>query len=644
MRGEGARLDTRLLTAAVEASANGILIADRSGVIQWVNQAFSAMTGYAPVEVIGYTPRILKSGKQSTEFYTALWATIVSGKPWSGELINRRKDGSFYCEEMTVTPILNDGGAVTNFIAVKQDVTTRKEAEHELDQSRSRLELGLEATRQGLWDWDLPSGVAYFSPQYYRMLGYAEGEINASFTGWRSLVHPDDLETALAEIAEYTEGRRLVYDVEFRLRKKSGDYVRVLSRGEIVKRDESGRPVRIIGIHTDITERVKLEQQLRQSQKMDAIALLAGGIAHDFNNILTVVNGYSDLMTSPAMKVETARDYAGLIRSAGEEAAELVRQLMAFSRMQPREPATLDINAIVKDTERMLRRLLPQNIQTVTELDPDLGSIFADPSQIHQILMNLAINARDAMPLGGRIDIQTAEVEVEGEHTDARHVSTRPGSYVVLTVSDTGVGMDEQTQEHLFEPFFTTQALGAGTGLGLSTVYGIVKQNGGWIGVQSEKGKGSTFKIHLPRVAGDPTPKSNPISTPSPGNETILLVEDSVEVRRFVASALESFGYTVLQAGSAPVAVLLSKEFNKPIDLLLTDVVLPGENGRDFAAQMKALRPAIAVLFISGYTGNVFLSEGVLDRGAHFLQKPFTANALAVRVREVLCGRGGRSS
>jgi two-component system cell cycle sensor histidine kinase/response regulator CckA len=639
MPNDGALLDTRLLAAAVGASANGIAITDRAGTILWVNPAFAEMTGYAPDEVVGKNPRILKSGEQTKDFYAQLWSTIVSGRHWSGELINRRKDGSHYTEEMTVTPILNDRGSITHFIAIKQDVTARKEAESELARSRSRLELGLAATNQGLWDWDLPSGAAYFSPQYYRMLGYVDGEIEPSFAGWRSLVHPDDLQNALEAIRSYTEGRRKTYDVEFRLRKKSGDYLRVLSRGEVVTRDESGRPVRLIGIHTDITERVKLEQQLRQAQKMEAIGLLAGGIAHDFNNILTVVNGYSDLIGSAAVTVETAREYAVLIRRAGEEAADLVRQLMAVSRVKAREPSVLNVNTIVNETERMLRRLLPENIRFLTRLDETIGPVFADPSQIHQIVMNLVVNARDAMPHGGRIEIKTENIEVDGEHCE-KHVNMRPGAYVVVTVSDTGIGMDEQTQEHLFEPFFTTKPMGSGTGLGLSTVYGIVKQNGGWICVQSEKGKGSTFMVYLPRVADNLAAKPSAVYSGSAGgNETILLIEDNVEVRKFIASALESYGYSVLQAGSAPAAILLSKQFEGPIDLLLTDVVLPGENGRELAVQMRALRPEIAVLFISGYTGNVILNEGVSDRGANFLQKPFTADALAARLREVLRGR-----
>ncbi len=640
MRGDDAVLEARLLTAAVAASANGILITDRTGSIQWVNPAFTEMTGYTADEVIGQTPRILKSGKQTAESYLDLWRTILSGKHWSGELINRRKDGSCYFEEMTVTPILNERGTITQFIAIKQDVTARKEAERELESSRSRLELGLEATKQGLWDWDLASGQAYFSPQYCRMLGYAIGEIDPSFEGWRSLVHPDDLASALEGIQGYLEGRRKSYDVEFRLRKKTGDYVSVLSRGEIVSRDASGHPARLIGIHTDITERVKIEQQLRQAQKMEAIGLLAGGIAHDFNNILTVVNGYSDLISMPEVAPETARGFAEIIRKAGEEAADLVRQLMAFSRMPARDPSVLNINAIIADTERMLRRLLPENIHLTTRLERDLWSILADPSQIHQVVMNLVGNARDAMGQGGRLEIVTSNSEAD-THASQEHPNLRSRSFVVLEVSDTGTGMDKQTQERLFEPFFTTKTAGAGTGLGLSTVYGIVKQNGGWISVDSEQGRGSTFKIFLPRVVGDPLAKTMPQGAMLSGTGTVLLVEDNVEVRRFVASALTSFGYTVLQAGSAPMAVQVCEQTHEVIDLLLTDVVLPGENGQELAERIRSLRPDIGVLFMSGYTGNVVLAEGVSEEAANFLQKPFTADVLSARVREVLNARGG---
>ena len=629
-------LDSRLLTAAVEASANGIVITDSKGTIEWVNAAVTTITGYSPGEVIGQNPRIFKSGEHPAESYTQLWQTITAGRPWWGEMINRRKDGSLYTEEMTVTPIQNEGGEITHFIAIKQDISARKQAERELERSRSRLELGLEATNQGLWDWDLASGTAYFSPHYHRMLGYEVGEIEPSYDGWRALVHPDDVVAATQAIQDYIDGYQKKYDLEFRLRKRSGEYVWVLSRGEVVSGDDSGRPARLIGTHTDITDRVKLEQQLRNAQKMEAVGLLAGGLAHDFNNILTVVNGYSDLIASSARTLESAREYAGQIRTAGGEAAELVRQLMAFSRLQVREPALMDVNITISEMERMFRHLLPENIEFATRLDTNLRHVLADPSQIHQVVMNLVVNARDAMPHGGRLEIETRNADVDPRKVEG-HLNMPAGSYVMISVVDTGVGMDQQTQEHLFEPFFTTKPMGAGTGLGLSTVYGIVKQNGGWIWVSSEKGKGSAFKVYLPRAVGvAPTGSAVARIGAVGGNEIVLLIEDNIDVRRFLTKALEEHGYTVLQAGNDTEALSVSKHFQDPIDLLITDVVLPGANGREIAERMRMLRPGIAILFISGYTGNVILHEGVLEQGVNFLQKPFTGKALALRVREVL--------
>ena len=640
MPGEAGSLPGRLLTEALEASANGIVITDKSGTIQWVNPAFTAMTGYPPEAALGNNPRFLKSGKHPDTFYAGMWRTIMAGIPWRGELVNRRSDGSLYTEEMTITPIQETGGEITHFIAIKQDVSARKQVEEELERSRSRLELGLEATNQGLWDWDLVTNAAYFSPQYYRMLGYDPGELEPSYRGWRSIVHPDDYARAVKEINDYLEGRRKVFDLEFRARRKSGEYARILSRGEVVSRNQSGRPVRMIGTHTDITDRARLERQVRQAQKMDAISVLTAGIAHDFNNILTVVNGYAELIASKVTSLETAREYADTVGAAGREAFGLVRQLMAFSRLQVREPALLNINDVVIETEEMYRRILPGNIEFVTRLDRAVGPIFADPSQIHQIVMNLIVNARDAMADGGRLLMETRNIDSNASGFEL-HWSMPPGRYTVLSVTDTGIGMDEKTQERMFEPFFTTKPKGAGTGLGLSTVYGLTKQNSGWIWVNSEKGKGARFNLCFPCVEGELPARTDPsTSSVEGGDETVLLVEDDSDVRGFLIRALESYGYEVIEAAGATEAWAALENAARGIDLLVTDLVLPGASGREMADRIRVLRPDIRVLLISGYGNNVIAGEEVLDGGIEFLQKPFTGDVLAARVREVLRKRG----
>ncbi len=379
------------------------------------------------------------------------------------------------------------------------------------------------------------------------------------------------------------------------------------------------------------------EQQLRQSQKLEAVGQLAGGIAHDFNNLLTVINGNSHLLLR-GLSEETHRDRVEEIKRAGERAAQLTRQLLAFSRKQVLQPTLLDLNSVVPDMDKLLRRLIGADIDLRTVLDAELRRVKADPGQIEQVLMNLAINARDAMPRGGKLTIQTANVRLD-EHYARGHVAVEPGPYVMLAVSDTGHGMDAETQAHIFEPFFTTKEKGKGTGLGLSTVYGIVKQSGGNVWVYSEVGRGTTFKIYLPSVeeiAEQRAPESASPTLTSKGMETVLLVEDEETVRNLARDILGINGYRVLTAGSGGAAMRLCEQHAGPIHLLLTDVVMPQMSGRELAERAAAIRPAMKVLYMSGYTDDSIVHHGVLDEGVAFLEKPFTPDALARKVRETL--------
>jgi two-component system cell cycle sensor histidine kinase/response regulator CckA len=386
----------------------------------------------------------------------------------------------------------------------------------------------------------------------------------------------------------------------------------------------------------DITERKSLEEQLRQSQKMDAIGRLAGGVAHDFNNLLTAILGYGSLIGRGLPDGDPTRARAEEIVKAATCAASLTRQLLTLSRGQVLEPTVLNLNAVVADMENMLRRLIGEDIEVVTSFDPALSPVKADAGQMEQVFLNLAINARDAMPRGGRLTIETANVELD--HTYARgHIDITPGPYVMLAVSDTGCGMDAETQSHIFEPFFTTKGLGQGTGLGLATVYGIVKQSGGAIGVYSEVGRGSTFKIYIPRVAGgverrDPT---RPVEL-ARGSERILLVEDETTVRDLAASLLKASGYTMLEASDPSEALALLARGDEPIDLMLTDIVMPGMSGPDLASRLGGPRPEMKVLYISGYAGSHVTHDAALPPGSAFLPKPFTPEALTRKVREVL--------
>jgi signal transduction histidine kinase len=407
-----------------------------------------------------------------------------------------------------------------------------------------------------------------------------------------------------------------------------------VTRAEVKARAAAERAA--VDLRRAATQQRRLEEQLIQSQKMEGIGRLAGGVAHDFNNLLTAILGYAELM-EPQLEDEGLRSELREIRLAGERAAALTRQLLAFSRRQVMQPRTLDLNTVVSDVKKMLARLIGEDVALVTRLDPALGSVEADPGQLEQVLMNLSVNARDAMPEGGTLTFETANAVLDADFA-AVHPGALPGAYVVLTVTDSGTGMTDEVRGHAFEPFFTTKDKGKGTGLGLATAYGIVKQSGGYIMVESEAGRGTTFRIYLPRVEGTAVgPKRTTSSSLAPsGTETILLVEDEAGVRRLSLTVLETQGYVVLEAPSGDVALQVARSETGPIHLVVTDVVMPGMNGRELWDRLKVLRPDSRVLFMSGYTDDAIARHGVLEPGIAFLQKPFTPFSLAQKVREVL--------
>ena len=405
----------------------------------------------------------------------------------------------------------------------------------------------------------------------------------------------------------------------------------------------AGRRARLV-LARDVTAQRTLEEQLRQSQKMEAVGQLAGGIAHDFNNLLTAILGSTQLLLQATPPDDPRHEDAVEIKNAGVRAAELTRQLLAFSRRQVLAPKVLGLNAVVAHMQKMLRRLLGEDIELSVTLAPEAGSVNADPGQLEQVLLNLAVNARDAMPTGGRLNIETIRVTPASELAERRH-RLPPGDYACLAVTDTGNGMDEATQAHLFEPFFTTKEVGRGTGLGLATVYGIVKQSGGYIWVYSEVGHGTTVKVYLPRVPADEVAPS--LSAPAPaaepseargGPETVLLVEDAAPVRSLARRSLEARGYTVLDAADGATALDLAARHRGGIDVLVTDVVMPGMSGRELAERLAPERPRMKVLYTSGYTDDAMVRQGVLTAGVAFLQKPFVPETLARKVREVLDG------
>jgi PAS domain S-box-containing protein len=483
----------------------------------------------------------------------------------------------------------------------------------------------------------LPDGQhinLYLSPDVEPLTGYPQELFMADRDFWPAIViHPDDRAAARAHAEQLSTGQD--GEIEYRLIRSDGEIIWVRDSAR-VKRDHRSKI--IYGVVSDITERKQLEEQLYQSQKMEAIGLLAGGVAHNFNNLMTVITGYSELLDSRLNQGDSLRQDVEQIRKAGEQAAALTGQLLAFSRKQVLQPRVLDLNTVVGNMDQMLRPIIGEDIDLVIALDQKLGPVKADPGQMEQVIMNLVINARDAMPRGGKLTIETANAELDESYTRL-HVDVKPGIYVMLAVSDTGDGMAEETRAHIFEPFYTTKEQGQGTGLGLATVHGIVNQSDGHIWVYSEPSHGTTFKIFLPEIETGkqihrPPEKS---AGSARGFESILLVEDENMVRDLAHRILLDDGYTVLVTRHGAEALQICEQHSGPIHLLVTDVVMPGGlSGRELADRLKSLRPEMKVLYMSGYPDKAIVHHGVLDPGIAFLDKPFTPTALTQKVREVL--------
>jgi PAS domain S-box-containing protein len=503
-----------------------------------------------------------------------------------------------------------------------------------LERSEERINYALGAANMGIWELDLQTQQVTWSETMAAVFGLPDLYVPATPDEFFELVHPDDRQL-VARAATAARSAGTGYEVEFRLLREDGSQRWVSSRAQMVT-DAANTPVRLLGVSSDISERKSLEAQLRQSQKMDAVGQLAGGVAHDFNNILTAILGYSNLVIETLEASDPRHRDLVQVLTAGERAAGLTRQLLAFSRKQILQPTTVDLNALVSGMRPMLSRLIGEHVDLVPSLAPGLGVVRADLGQFEQVLMNLVVNARDAMPAGGRLTVETANVELD--QSFMQHAVIEPGPYVMLAVSDTGIGMTETVKHRLFEPFFTTKEQGKGTGLGLAMVYGIVKQSGGYIWVYSEPGKGSAFKVYLPRVTAEAAPiASAPVSAATAiVTETVLIVEDDDAVRSLLRTMLERAGYRVLDAARPEHAHAIFEQHDQAIDLLVADVIMPGSSGPALYRQLTAQSPSLKVLFVSGFTDDTVFHQGQLDPEVEFLQKPFTAGALHERVREVL--------
>ena len=602
-------------------------------VAQW-NAGAERLTGYAAEEAVGRHHSMFFPPEEVEHAHQILRDALASGRAQE-DAWRVRKDGSRFLASVVISPLHDASGAHVGFSKLVRDVTEQWRADTALRDSQERLQFALAAARMTTWELDYETETVSRSGSARLYTGVPGSTETERLDDVVAGVHPDDRTTLLEAIRRgRTEGQ---FEVDFR--RVADGTIRWFNAIGRRTTDSGGHGNRIVGLTTDITERRHLEDQLRQAQKMEAIGQLAGGIAHDFNNLLTVITGNVESMLESLASSDPNHDALREVMSASDRAASLTRQLLAFSRRQLIQSRPLDINMVVTEIEPMLRRLIGEDITISTSLAA-AAPVLADRGQLEQILLNLAVNARDAMPRGGTIRIETSSVSV-GEADRAADAAIAPGTYVMLAVIDTGVGIDPAIQHRVFEPFFTTKDATMGTGLGLSMVYGIVNQSGGFIRVESEPDRGAAFKVFLPS-APLPTVEAVPVrgSAADEGvlSGTILLVEDEDAVRRLSRQILERHGYRVIEAPNGLDAVEVAERYNGPIDGLVTDVVMPDMGGRELVDRLLVQRPDLKVLFMSGYTDDDIIRRGLLNPSMAFLQKPFAAKALVAAVRNTLAG------
>ena len=641
---EALRTSQRLMQQVLETLPIGVWVVDQTGRITYGNEAgrrIWAGARYVGPEQFGeYRGWWAETGEPVAPGEWGAARALRHGETSSGELIDIECfDGTRKTILHWGVPIRGRDGAIEGAIAVNQDVTEARRAEQALRESEERYRIVARATQDVVYDYDMASGSVYWNDAVCTVFRYPAEEVASDIAWWRERIHAEDIDRVSASMAAAMARDDESWLLEYRFRRADGSYATVLDRSFIL-RDVLGRATRMIGSMVDLTERTRLEEQLRQAQKMEAIGQLAGGVAHDFNNLLAAISINAHLLRDRIGSGDADRELVE-IESAAERGAGLIRQLLAYSRRQVLQLRLLDLNRVVGETESLLRRVIGDDVRLDTGLDPALGTVLGDPGQLTQVLLNLAVNARDAMPGGGRLSITTANATLE-PGPRARFADAPPGDYVALSVSDTGVGMDAETLARAFEPFFTTKESGRGTGMGLATVYGIVEQSGGHIYAESGPGKGATFTVLLPRraeaVAGADAPA--PVRTGLPrGTETVLLVEDEASVRSSVARALTRHGYRVVDAANGREALALLETWTEPIDLVLTDLTMPEMGGRELADHLHATRASLPVLFMSGYDAQSVASHGTLPDGAALVEKPFTLETLLRRVRATLDGR-----
>jgi two-component system cell cycle sensor histidine kinase/response regulator CckA len=624
------------LAAIVASSSEAIIGKTLDGIVTSWNKAAERIFGYSGTEMVGQSIfRLIPEELHQAEL--DLLEQIGRGEPvevFEAERI--RKDGQRIFINVSVSPICDAYRNVVGASSIKRDVTERKQAAEALLRSQERLRLALKAARMGTWQWDVASNTLAWDEQLHELYGMEPGQQVTQYEDFIGRVHQDDRSIVAASVQRALEGGGGL-DYEFRIVLPDGRVRWLADHGRVV-RDQRGNPLSMTGVCLDTTDRKLMEERLRQAQRMDSVGQLAGGIAHEANNMMSVVLGCADYVLQRTDLPGPVREDVDQIWKAAKRTAGITQQLLAFSRRQVLQPQVLDLNATVRDLESILSRTLGETRGLRMHLAPDLAAVRADPGQLEQVLINLTLNARDAMPGQGRLTIETMNVVLDEAYVAGKSVeSLLPGDYAALVVSDTGKGMDRATLQRVFEPFFTTKGVGEGTGLGLSTVYGIVKQSGGFIWVYSEPDLGTTFKLYFPVVTTAPHPTDLRGSAPAArDDETVLVVEDEAMVRGIMARTLRDCGYNVLEAANGRAALEILEAETGRINLIVADVVMPDLGGREMAARLAQRWPEVPVLFTSGYTGLDVVRRGLLEEDREFLQKPLAPEALARKVRDMV--------
>ncbi len=639
-RGAEGRLRTEksFSDSVIESMPGVVYLYDLRGQFLRWNRNVETVTGYSAAEIAKMSPVDFFPDEEKALLRARIAEALAVGES-QVEAKLRTKGGALLPYYFTGRRVVMDG--VVYLAGVGIDISERRRAESERDlRHRAEAKLLEQATlldkaQDAILVRDLEHRITYWNKSAEALYGWPASEVMGRSARELLYVEPAQFDEAM---------RRALVEGEFvgelSQRRRDGRRLTVEGRWTLV-RDDAGEPRAVFAINTDVSERKRLEEQLRQSQKMEAVGQFAGGVAHDFNNLLTVIVGCSEHLAGLQGLDPAAQESVLAIRETSDRAADLTRKLLSFSRRSILQPKVLDLNAVVAGTAELLRRIIGDDVQLVTVLDPHIGRVKADPTQLDQVLMNLAANARDAMPDGGKLSVETSVAVLDEEHASS-HPGCRRGPHVRLSVTDTGHGMGTDVLAHIFEPFYTTKESSKGTGLGLATVYGIVQQSGGCIHVRSEPGQGARFDIHLPVVdepAGETVTRSAPVETT--GHETILLVEDDEQVRRLVAQSLRKQGYTVLPATDGLNALEVLADGDARIDLLLTDVMMPNLSGAELARRIGARFPSVKVLFMSGYTDDAVLRHGLIEERVAFIQKPYTPSQLARKIREVLRGTRG---